>query len=295
MQKTSGEKIFDRFNEVFFLILAFIFLYPFYNLIIISLNDATDAMRGGIYFIPRKWSLDNYIAVFKNSLLGRAYLITILRTIIGTVSSVLATGMFAYGLSKRDLMFRNVYLTLATITMFFGGGLIPSFLLIKHLGLLDNFLVYIIPSLISVWNMIIMKSFFQSTSVSLEEAAKIDGYNDAQIFFKIIIPISMPIIATISLFNGVGHWNAWYDAYIYINNPNLLPLQTILMRIISQSTAAQELSKLATQNEFAARSMVTPEAIKITTMVVSIGPIILIYPFLQKYFVKGVMIGAVKE
>lgn len=291
MKRTIGEKIFDNFNILFMLILVFTFIFPFWQLLMISFNDATDAISGGIYFWPRQWSMQNYLVTLKNPLIGNAYLITILRTVIGTASSVLATGMFAYGLSKKDLVFKKLYLTLATITMFFSGGLIPSFLLIRRLGMMDSFLVYIIPSLISVWNMIIMKTFFQSLPASLEESAKIDGYNDIQIFFKIVLPTSTPIIAAIALFNGVGQWNAWFDAYIYISNQKLLPLQTILMRIISQNSAAQELA----QHEQAARSSVSPEALKVTTMMIAIGPIILIYPFLQKYFMKGIMIGAIKE
>lgn len=291
MKKTIGEKIFDYLNVIFMCIFIFLFVFPFWQLLMISFNDATDAMRGGIYFWPRMWTLKNYQMTLKHPLIGNAYLITILRTIIGTILSLLATGMFAYGLSKKNLVFRKFYLTLATITMFFSGGLIPTFLLIRGLGLTNSFWVYIIPSLISVWNMIIMKTFFQSLPASLEESAKIDGYNDLQIFFKIVLPTSTPIIAAIALFNGVGHWNAWFDAYIYINDANLLPLQTILMKIVSQNSAAQELM----QHEQAAESSVTPEAMKITTMMIAIGPIVLIYPFLQKYFMKGIMIGAIKE
>ncbi|WP_242985394.1 carbohydrate ABC transporter permease [Vallitalea okinawensis] len=291
MKKTIGEKIFDYVNILFMCIIIFLFIFPFWQLLMISFNDATDAMRGGIYFWPRMWTLKNYQMTLKHPLIGNAYLITILRTVIGTICSLLATGMFAYGLSKKHLVFRKVYLTLATITMFFSGGLIPTFLLIRGLGLTNNFWVYIIPSLISVWNMIIMKTFFQSLPASLEESAKIDGYNDLQIFFKIVLPTSTPIIAAIALFNGVGHWNAWFDAYIYINDANLLPLQTILMKIVAQNSAAQELM----QHEQAVQGAVTPEAMKITTMMIAIGPIVLIYPFLQKYFMKGIMIGAIKE
>lgn len=291
MKKTLGEKIFDCLNVVFMSLLVISFIFPFWQLLALSFNDATDAINGGIYFWPRKFSLQNYIVTLQNPLIGNAYMITIARTVIGTALSVLATGMFSYGLSKKDLIFRKFYITVATVTMFFSGGLIPSFLLMRNLGFVDSFLVYIIPTLISVWNMIIMKTFFSSLPVSLEESAKIDGYNDLQIFFKIVLPTSMPIIAAIALFNGVAQWNAWFDAYIYINNPKLLPLQTILMRIISQNTAAQELA----QHEQAASSSVSPEALKVTTMMIAIGPIILIYPFLQKYFMKGIMIGAIKE
>lgn len=294
MRKKSSEKVFDVINILLFLIISFMFIYPFYRSIIISLNDGADASRGGLYFWPRIWTLDNYIAVFKNPNLLNAYIITVLRTLVGTVTSVIATGMFAYGLSKKDLLFRKFYLSIATFTMFFSGGLIPTFILIKGIGLIDSFWVYIIPALISIWNMMIMKTFFQNTPEALEESAKIDGYNELQIFFKIILPISAPIFATIALFNGVAQWNAWFDASIYITNQKLLPLQTILVKLITQHGAAQDLNRLL-NSERALAEKVTTESLKTATMVVSIGPIILIYPFLQKYFMKGIMLGSIKE
>jgi putative aldouronate transport system permease protein len=294
MRRSAGELAFDIANVLLFLAVSAAFIYPFYQTLVVSFNNAADAARGGLLLWPRRWTLDNYAAVFRTPLIINAYLITVARTALGTTASVLATAMFAYGLSKRRLLFRRFYLAFSTATLFFGGGLIPYFLLVRSLGLVDSFLVYIVPGLISVWNMIIMKSFFHTTPASLEEAAKMDGYNDAQIFFRIVIPISSPIIAAIALFNGVGQWNAWFDAYLFVNNQRLLPLQTILMRIIAQSSAQQEMAKYISGDK-ASLFRVTPEAFKVATMMIAIGPIILIYPFLQKYFVKGIMIGAIKE
>ena len=183
--------------------------------------------------------------------------------------------------------------------MFFGGGLIPTFILYRTLGLTNKFAVYIIPGLISIWNMLILRSFYQGIPDSLEEAARIDGLGDYRIFFQIIAPLSVSSFAAIALFTGVGHWNAWFDAYIYINNDKLMPLQTILMRIINQSAAAQIASlqdnvERAVQSQGGTSGNVTPESIRYATMIVSIGPIVLIYPFMQKYFIKGVLIGSVK-
>lgn len=294
MKRTLGEKIFDVFNVILMLALAFVFFYPVYNLFVLSLNDAKDAMRGGIYFLPRVFTLDNYIAVFKNNQLFQAFFISVARTVIGTAASLLMTAMLGYGLSKKNLMFRKFYNILFMITMFFSGGLIPYYLTIKSYRLLDSFWVYIIPSLISVWNMIIMKTFFMSFPQSVEEAAKIDGCSDFKTFFRIVLPLSKPVVATIALFNAVGQWNSWFDAYLYVNDSKLMPLQTILMRIINQNSAAVELSKLMS-NEFAQSMKVSAESIKYATMMVATIPIVLVYPFVQKYFVNGIMIGSVKE
>lgn len=294
MKRSLGEKVFDGFNVVIMLILAFIFFYPFYNLFILSLNDAQDAMRGDIYFWPRVFTLNNYAAVFKNDQLFRAFFISIARTVIGTATSLLATAMLGYGLSKKHLMFRKFYNILFMVTMFFSGGLIPYFLTIKAYHLIDSFWVYIIPTLISVWNMVIMRTFFANFPESVEEAAKIDGCSDVKIFFRIVLPLSMPVVATIALFNAVSQWNAWFDAYIYINDQDLLPIQTVLMKIINQNSASIELSKLM-NNEFAQNMKVSAESIKYATMMVATIPIVLVYPFVQKYFVNGIMIGSVKE
>ncbi|XID93039.1 carbohydrate ABC transporter permease [Paenibacillaceae bacterium WGS1546] len=292
MEKSITSGWFNAINALFFIVVTFLVLYPIYQLLVISLNDPTDAMRGGLYWWPREFSLDSYRAVFDNDYMMNAFLVSVLRTVAGAACSVLATGMFAYGLTKPKLKFRRAYLLMAMFTMFFNGGLIPYFLLIQNIGLMDKFLVYIIPALINVWNMIIMKTFFESLPEALEESAMIEGYNYLQIFWKIVLPTSMPIVATIALFNGVAQWNAWFDAYLYITNQDLLPMQTILMRMISQNSAAQEVSKFAQHSAGAAR--ITAESLKTTTMIVVMAPIVLVYPFLQRYFVKGVMIGAIK-
>ncbi len=299
MRKSFGEHIFDIFNVLLFAALTFAFIYPFINILVVSLNDPYDAMRGGIYFWPREFSIDNYKKVLSDPLIYSAYGVTVARTLIGTALHLLFTGIFAYGMSRKQLMFKKYYTIFCTIPMFFSGGLIPTYILYRTLGLTNNFWVYIIPGLVSVWNMLILRSFYQGIPDSLEEAARIDGCGDYRIFFQIIAPISMSSFAAIALFKGVEHWNAWFDAYIYINNDKLIPLQTMLMRIIDQSAASQ-LANLQDKTESFTQSTgqsenITPESIRYATMIVSIGPIVLIYPFLQKYFVKGVLIGSVKE
>mgnify|MGYP000852727085 CR=1 FL=1 len=299
LKKSFGEKIFDFFNILLFLLLTIMFVYPFINVLVVSLNEPYDAMRGGLYLWPRKFSFENYKMVLSDPSIYNAYMITIARTLIGTITHVFCTAIFAYGLSKNELMFRKFYLIICTIPMFFGGGLIPSFLLIRSLGLVNSFWVYIIPGLISVWHMLIMKSFYKGIPDSLEEAAKIDGCSDFKIFFRIVAPLSFSCFAAIALFKGVEHWNSWFDAYIYVNDEKLLPMQTILMRIINQSASnqmplARGTAEAASQSTGGESKEVTPESIRYATMIISIGPIILIYPFLQKYFVKGVLIGSVK-
>lgn len=293
-KRSFGDKIFDTLLYSLMGILTIIFLYPFWKVLVMAFNEASDTARGGTLLWPRNFTINNFKVVFQNDLLLSAYLVTISRTVIGTICSVLATALFAYGLSKKKLMFRNFYFTLCIITLFFSGGLIAIVINMRNLGLSNNFLVYIIPELYSVFFMLIMKSFFNSLPASLEESAMIDGANDFTIFFKIVIPSSMPVIATIALMNAVGQWNAWFDAYVYISKEWLLPVQIILQRVVLSANAASEISKLVPSDEVLSKR-ITPYSIQLATLVVAIGPIVLIYPFFQKYFVKGFLIGALKE
>ncbi len=211
MEKTNGKlngaTIGDKVIVLFMLILCFVTLYPVWYTIVISFNDSSDALRGGIYWFPRKFSLESYRTVFMDKSIIRAFGVTVARTVIGTVTSVLFTAMVGYAFSKKHIMGNKIYMLLGTVTMFFGGGLIPYFILLKNIGLYDNFWVYIIPSLFNFYNMIIFMSFFRELPAGLEESAKLDGVNDLVVFIRIIVPLSMPVIATIALFNGVWHWN----------------------------------------------------------------------------------------
>jgi putative aldouronate transport system permease protein len=229
--------------------------------------------------------------VFVKKELFMAFKVTLLRTIIGTVTSVFFTAIVAYPLSKRKLAFRKIYLRVGIITMYFWGGLIPFYLVLRSLDLLDKFIVYIIPGLFSFFNAILFIKFFSELPDALEESAKIDGANDLFIFFKIIIPLSGPIIGTISLFNGVAHWNAFFDAAYYTNNPKLQTLQCILYKIISQSEGAEMMRRMMGGKDANTSSI---DAIKYATMIVSIVPITIMCPFLQKFFIKGMMLGAIK-
>jgi putative aldouronate transport system permease protein len=289
-RKSWGDAAFDRLNNLMMLAVCFITLYPIWYVLVNSFNEGNDAMRGGIYWWPRLFSLDSYKAVFANSGIMTAMGITIAKTLVGTIMHVFFTAMVAYAFSRRELIGRKIYMVIGTITMIFSGGLIPFYLLIRDLHLLDSFWVYIIPAMFSFFDLIIFISFFREIPDALEEAAKIDGANDFKIFYLIIIPVSMPVIATIALFHGVYQWNDYFTGMIYINNTDMQPIQTYLYRVVAQSSSNQ---MMAAATGSVART-VTSQSIKLATMVVTTLPIVLVYPFLQKYFVKGFMIGSIK-
>lgn len=288
-RKTYGERAFDFINILLMLFVCFATLYPIWYVLVNSLNEGTDAMRGGIYWWPRVISLGNYQAVFDNSGIMTAMGVTVAKTLLGTVTHVWFTAMVAYALSQKDLIGGRVYLLIGTMTLFFSGGLIPTFLLIRDLGLFDSFWVYIIPAMFSFFNLIIFMTFFREIPDALEDAAKIDGANDFVIFVKIVLPVSMPVLATIALFQGVYQWNDYFAGMIFINNPDLQPIQTYLYRIIAQSSSNQMAADAGIVNK-----TVTSQSIKLATMVITTMPIVAAYPFLQKYFVQGMMIGSVK-
>ncbi len=286
--RSLPERWFDWFNVLLMIALCIFTLYPFFNILVTSLNDPTDAARGGITLWPRVFSIENYRMVFQDDQMIRAFIVTIGRTIVGTAAAVLFTAGFAYGVSKNELMGRRFFIMLAIVTMYFSGGIIPYYLVVaKYLHMKNHYLVYIIPNLFSVFNAIIMLTFFRGLPKEIEESAKIDGANDLIIFFKLIMPVSKPVLATVALYNAVAHWNSWYDAMLF-GNEQMVTLQQILMQIISSnSNVSLTASNLGLGN-------VSAQSLKLATMVITTLPIVFTYPFVQKYFVQGVMIGSVK-
>lgn len=282
---------------IFLALLAFVTFYPFWNGLVISFNSGSDTAMGGVTFWPRDFTLENYGIVFQDNRLLNGFKISVLRTVIGTISSILVTSIFAYGMTKSELIGRKYYMVMCIITMYFGGGLIPTFMLVRGLGLMDSFWVFIIPGLVSVWNMIIFRTFFNGLPNGLEESAKIDGCGNWGIFFKIILPLSGPVIATLSLFTAVSHWNEWFLPSIYINNENLLPIQTMLRQILNSNIMSEQMSNLdsASQAVLSRMQSVTSKSLSMATMMVATLPIIMVYPFVQKHFVKGVLVGSLKE
>ncbi len=274
-------------------------LYPFLNSLAISLNYASDTTLGGITIFPRKFTIDNYKNIFGKQTIWMAYGITIARTVIGTVGGLLITGAMSFALSRKVLAGRKVYTMLCLIPMYFAGGLIPSYFLIKTLQLNNTFWVYILPALVNIWNMILMRSYFSSSVPdALEESARIDGANYFTIFFRIYWPVSTPIIATIALYFGVYHWNDWYTTYVYITDPNLKPMTSILLQIVNEAQFAERLLAMGAKAEAAGAAALgkatNVRSITMATMITSIVPIVAIYPFLQRYFIKGIMIGSIK-
>lgn len=290
-RRTRGEALFDGVNVLLMLAICFVTIYPVWYVLVNSLNSGQDAMRGGIYWLPRVFTLDNYAAVVDNPGIVTAMGITVAKTLVGTVLHVFFTAMVAYAFSRRELIGRNLYMILGTVTMIFNGGLIPTFLLIRDLQLLDNFFVYIIPAMFSFFDLIIFVSFFRELPQGLEEAAKIDGANDLVLFLRVVIPVSLPVVATIALFHGVWQWNDYFAGVIYITqNTELQPIQTFLYRVVAQN----DTSRMVTAAAGGITKSVTSNSVKMATMVVTTLPIVLAYPFLQRYFVKGLMIGSIK-
>lgn len=288
---SAGEKAFGVFNVLFMLGLCFVTLYPFVYVALASLSEpASIAQHRGLLLRPLGLNWDAYKAVFNNPMIQVGYRNTLFYFVVGTAINLVSTAIGAYVLSRRNLYFKNLLMMLIVITMFFGGGLIPTYLLINHLGMLNTVWVLLIPGAIGTFNMIIMRTGFQSVPVSLEESAKIDGASDLTILFRIIIPLSMPVIAVMILWYAVGHWNSYFGALIYLRDRELFPLQLVLREILITNTTDNMMTGAAAEDRLA-----IAETIKYATIIVSTLPILLLYPFLQKYFVKGVLIGAIKE
>ena len=288
MKKDWDSRIFDGINLVLLLGFTALIIIPIWNVLVSSVTSGATLTGGSFIFWPEGITFVNYQIVFQDHLIWNAFFISIMRTLIGSVASVFFTSVVAYGLSKRNLRGRNIYTAIFVVTMFFGGGMIPTFLLIRSIGLMNSFWVYIIPALFSYWNAIILMNFFRGIPAALEESAEIDGASYWRIFFTIILPLSKPALATVALFNGVGHWNDFMTTNLYIRNERLFTLQFRVFLIIVRADLAQmENIPVAIQT--------TTRGIQLATIIVTTVPIVLVYPFLQKYFVSGMTLGAVKE
>ncbi|PHO07029.1 sugar ABC transporter permease [Thermoanaerobacterium thermosaccharolyticum] len=294
--KNKSDLIFDLILYVIMIFVIVVTIYPFLNVLAISFNDSLDTVKGQSFIIPRKFTLNNYKEIFQYGNLLHAFLISVLRTAVGTATGVVSSAMLAYVLSREDFVFRKFVTKILMITMYVDGGLIPTYLLIRNLHLINTFWVYIIPGLISPFNVIVIRSFIDGIPISLQESAKLDGANDFVIFYKIIMPLCVPVIATISLFIAVGQWNSWFDTFLYCGtNPSLSTLQYELVKILDNTTAsAAQTASMLNRNSTAAVSMVSPLSIRMAITIVATVPILLVYPFIQKYFVSGLKIGAVK-
>lgn len=288
-KKSASDRVVDVFIYGSLILLALIFLIPFWMVLVTSVVSETERLsRGLLIMYPKALDFSAYKTILsKNSQILSAYGITIMRTVIGTACNLLVTAMMAYGLSKRTLPFRKTLTLAIFFTSIFNPGLIPTFLAVKYTGLYDTFGAFIIPNLVVVWWMLILRNFFMQIPDEMEEAALIDGASPITVLFKIILPLSLPSLATIGMFYAVWHWNSWFDGMLYISKSSLFPVQVVLKNIISAS--------MVENLDLYAGSVPPPlEAVKSAAIMVSTVPILVVYPFVQKYFVKGVMVGGVK-
>ena len=279
-------------NSIFMILFVVITLYPVLNTLAISFNDGTDALRGGIYLWPRRWSVKNYITVLQKDNLMRGAFITVMRTIIGTLTCLAANAILAFIVSRKRFLFKKELSLFWVITMYVNGGMIPTFLLYKGLHLTNSFWVYVVPGMVSAFNMLVIRTYMNGLPDSLEESAQLDGAGYTDIFLKIISPLCKPVYATVALFVAVGQWNSWFDAMLYNRmSGNLTTLQYELMKLLS-SVTNQGTSAEAMKN---AAGSVTPTSVRAAATILTMLPIVCIYPFLQRYFVTGLTLGGVKE
>lgn len=292
MKHSAADIAFIICNSIFMALFVLITLYPVLNTLAVSLNDGTDALRGGIYLLPRKFTWKNYATVLqKDSLVTGAY-ITVARTVIGTLTALVANAILAFIVSQKRFLFRRQLSLFWVVTMYVNGGMIPVFLLYKNLHLTNSFWVYIIPSMVSAFNMLVIRTYMNGLPDSLVESAQLDGAGYTTIFIKIVSPLCKPVYATVALFVAVGQWNSWFDAMLYNRmSSEYTTLQYELMKLLS-SVTNQGSSAETMKN---AAGSVTPTSVRAAATIVTMLPIICIYPFLQKYFVTGMTLGSVKE
>lgn len=297
MKRSAGDLIFDVINYSLMLILAVVTLYPFLHVLAVSLNDSIDTIRGGITIFPREFTLANYKEILSSPNIAWATFISIARTVIGTITGIIATSMVAYVISRQDFFARRFVSGLFVITMYISGGMIPSYMLMRSLHLINTFWVYIFPGLISAFNVVVLRSYIDGLPVDLQESAKLDGANDFIIYARIIMPLCTPVIATLCLFIAVGHWNSWFDTYLYNPfNEKLTTLQFELQKMLTnaqaQMTSSQDIYGFA-HSEQAKR--ISPDSLRMAMTIVATLPILVVYPFVQKYFMQGLILGAVKS
>ncbi|GMK47792.1 MULTISPECIES: carbohydrate ABC transporter permease [Paenibacillus] len=297
IKESRGDKLFLACNYLYVFLAFLIVFYPLVYMISASISDPKAVASGEMWLWPKGITLEGYKMVFKNTNIWIGYENTIIYTVVGTAINLFVTLPAAYALSRRDFVGRNFFMGMFMVTMFFSGGLIPTYLLVKELGMMNSMWAIVLPSAASIWNIIVSRTFFQSSiPKELQEAAQIDGCSNMRLFFRIILPLSLPIIAVMALFYGVGNWNSYFSALIYLNEAGKYPLQLVLRQILvlqemgAQGGGAIDISSATAMNSKAEIAAL----VKYAVIIVATIPVIVIYPFLQRYFVQGVMIGSVK-
>ena len=293
LKSSAMDKVFVACNTIFLVLFVIITLYPVLNTVAISFNDGIDAVRGGIHLWPRIFTLSNYKTVLNQQNIITGAVVSVARTVLGTIFALVTNALLAYVVSRKRFLFRSQLSLFWVITMYVNGGMIPTLILYRNLNLTNSFWVYVIPGMISAFNVLVMRTFMEGLPSALEESAMIDGANDFTIFTRIISPLCKPVYATVALFVAVGHWNSWFDAMLYNRmNAEYTTLQYELMKLLS---SVMQQSGSATTGGNTAAAAVTPVTVRAAATVVTMLPIILLYPFLQRYFVSGMTIGSVKE
>lgn len=291
-----SSKMLDAIVHIVMVLVVAVTLLPVLNVVAVSFSSPDSLAQSRIMLFPTEWNFSAYHTIlFEDAHIPRSFLNSIGITAVGTLLNVLVTTLAAYALAKKELVFRGFFMTYVVIPMFFGGGIIPLFLVVKSLGLVNTYGSLIIPYLVSPWWLIIMISFFRTFPVELEEAAKIDGCSEFGALVRIVFPLSTAGVATIALFYAVSYWNAFFPALMFLNDYKMYPLQLILRDIVLQNSLADQLAasgNVALANEL--KTDITPQSVQYATLVVSIVPMLIVYPFIQKYFVKGIMIGSLK-
>lgn len=297
LKKTSvSDLVFDIFKWIFLILFITATLYPIINTLAVALNEGMDTLRGGIYLVPRKFTFDNFRTVLSKSTLVNAAFISVARTVVATLSQTFLTALLAYLLSRKEFIFRVPVTLLVILTMYLNAGMIPNYIWIQKLGLLNTFWVYVIPGMISGFNFLVIRTYINGLPESFVESAKMDGASHIRIFFSIILPLCKPVLATVALFIAVYQWNSWFDAMLYNGfNDKLSTLQYELMKLLSSVTSqGSNADSMRSAAEAGAGNMVTPASVRAATTIVTALPIVCLYPFLQKYFVSGLTIGGVK-
>ncbi|MBJ6362753.1 carbohydrate ABC transporter permease [Paenibacillus sp. GCM10012307] len=288
--RSLSSRFFDGLNYIFLSLVALVTIIPFIYIVSVSFAAPEEVLRRGFILFPTTFSLEGYKYIFSTGTIIRSLGITVGITVIGTIINLLFTALLAYPLSRQDFSGRNVFMMLVVFTMLFNGGILPTFLVVKAFGMLNTYWALLIPNAISAFNLIVVVSFFRQLPEGLEEAAKIDGCNDLGLLFRIVLPLSAPVLATFALFYAVGHWNTFFNAILYINNADMWPIQVWLRQIVILSQGGIGDSTQFDQNYIAPPSQI----IKMAVIVISTVPILVVYPFLQKHFAKGVLLGSVK-
>jgi ABC-type sugar transport system, permease component len=293
MNIKKGERLFATLNGIMLFTIGIITFYPFYYLVIYSLSSPSEASKG-VYILPRGLTLINYISVFRQGIIFHTIFISLSRTVLGTIITVICSSMFAYGISKPELPFRKLINRMLFITIYFNAGIIPWYITMKNLHLKNNFLLYILPTAVVAFYIVILKTNFEQLPKELEESAMIDGAGYFSRFVKIIFPLCVPIIAVVSLFQGIWQWNSWVDNFYLCSSDQLMTLQLYLLNFITQYSANYTAILTNTTMKVNVESLVTPTSIRMAITIVALIPVLCVYPFLQNFFVKGILIGAVK-